>query len=547
LWKHRRDANGEVTMPKTSNRRRRLAAVILYVTAIATALTAGVSSIAASGNEPHRPFLANLETATVAELDRLLEGGRITSVSLTQAYLARIQALNSRGPSLNAVRALNPRALAEARAADREREEGGRHGPLLGIPVLVKDNIDVKGMPTTAGSVALERSFPAKDAPLVTSLRDSGAVILGKVNLTEFANFLANGMPGGYSSLGGQVLNPYDASQTPSGSSAGSGSAAAAGLAPLTVGSETSGSILSPSVANSVVGVKPTVGLISRTGVVPIAASQDTAGPMTKTVADAAFELTALSGVDPLDPATAENPLADHDFATDLDADALRGARIGVVQSQIPGAGTDNRVLWDAAVAELTGQGATLVPVTLDTSSSIPGGSTVLNYEFKRDLNAYLGTLPRPPVRTLAEVIAHNNAHARVALKFGQARAEASEAMDLSPDSADTAKYLADRAQDLADSKDRIDAVLAEHDVNALLFAGSGSAAIGARAGYPSITVPAGYQATNRRPFNITLLGGAWSEPALVGYAYDYEQASRLRRPPSEINPTLFECRSCPP
>lgn len=525
---------------------RRLLTGVAATATLAIMLSAGANAMQTGSDRPSFPV--DLETATVSQLSRLLDQKKITSVRLTQAYLDRIQALNSRGPALNAVRALNPNALAEAKAADRKR--GDRHGPLLGIPVLVKDNIDVKGMPTTAGSVALEKSYPARDAALVTSLREAGAVILGKANLTEFANFLANGMPGGYSSLGGQVLNPYDVSQTPSGSSAGSGSAAAAGLAALTVGTETSGSILSPSAANSIVGIKPTVGLISRSGIVPIAASQDTAGPMTRTVADAAAELTALSDIDPLDPATAANPLADHDFTSSLDPNALRGARIGVVRSQIPAEGTNNRALWDAAVAELTEQGAVLVPVDLDTSSS---DSTVLNYEFKRDLNAYFARLPAgAPIRSLAEVVAYNEAHAPLALKFGQARATTSQAMDLSPGSADTARYLTDRARDLAESKDRIDAVMREGSLTALLFAGSGGASIGARAGYPSITVPAGYQAANRRPFNITLLGQAWTEPALTGYAYAYEQASGLRQPPSTINPTLFRCvgpraTSCPP
>jgi amidase len=312
-------------------------------------------------------------------------------------------------------------------------------------------------------------------------------------------------------------------------------------LAPLTVGTETSGSILSPSAANSDVGIKPTVGLISRTGIVPIAHSQDTAGPIVKTVADAAILLTVLTGSDPLDPATANNPLIGHDFTKDLQKNALQGARIGMVASQIPAAGTDNLLLWNAAAAVLQAQGATLVQVTLDTSSSIPGGSSVLSYEFKRDLNAYLATLPpNAPMKTLAGIIAYNNAHTGVALKFGQAHALASQAMDLSPGSADTAKYLADRAQDLADSKDRIDALISQYNLTALMFANSGSAGIGAKAGYPSITIPAGYQASNRRPFNVTFLGQAWSEPTLVGYAYAYEQASLLRTPPSQINPTLF-------
>jgi amidase len=407
--------------------------------------------------------------------------------------------------------------------------------------VLVKDNIDAVGMPTTAGSLALADSYPGQDAPLVALLREAGAVVLGKVNLTEFANYLTVGMPSGYSSLAGQVVNAYDSSQTPSGSSAGSGVAASVGLAAVTIGTETSGSILSPSAANSLVGVKPTVGLVSRTGIVPIAASQDTAGPMTRTVADAAVLLTVITGADAEDSATADNPLVGHDFTGDLSATALNGARIGVVANQVPAEGSDERTLWDAVLAALTERGATLVELTIDTPSGYDVGSTVLSYEFKRDLNAYLSRLPEDaPVRSLADVIAYNEAHSAWALKFGQVLALASEVRDLGPDSVDTVQYKAARAQDLVDSKDRLDAVMAEHDVTALLFAGSGSSAIGAKAGYPSITVPAGYLATNRRPFNIAFLGQAWSEQTLLGYAYDFEQATLLRRPPSEVNPALF-------
>jgi amidase len=484
--------------------------------------------------------IVDLETATVAELSALMEASRITSVSLTRAYLRRIEDLDVRGPALNAVRCVNPAALQEAAAADERRARGGPGGPLLGIPVLVKDNIDVLGMPTTAGSVALATSYPDQDAPLVTRLRAAGAVILGKANLTEFANYLTLGMPSGYSSLAGQVLNPYDLSQTPSGSSAGSGVAAAAGLAAVTIGTETDGSILSPATATSGVGIKPTLGLVSRTGIVPIASSQDTAGPMTRTVADATALLTVITGTDPEDAATAGNPLDGHDFTADLSTTALRGARIGVVTGQVPEEGTDERGLWDAALAALSERGATLVDVTIEARRGYDVGSSVLSYEFKRDLNAYLARLPEgAPVRTLADVIAINEAHSDLALKFGQALALAAQAKDLAPDSADTVQYKAARAQDLADSKDRIDAVMTRHDVTALLFVGSGSSSIGAKAGYPSISVPAGYLAGNRRPFNITFLGQAWSEPALIGYAYDYEQATQLRQPPSAVNPTL--------
>ena len=507
-------------------------------------VTAGQAQAAAPSpaSKSKSKFPADLETATVAELTVLLNSGRITSVQLTQEYLRRIEALDVQGPALNAVRCVNPGALKEAKEADIRRKRGGHNSPLLGIPVLLKDNIDAVGMPTTAGSVALKDSRPDRDAPLVTLLRSAGAVILGKANLTEFANYLTNGMPGGFSSLGGQVLNAYDASQTPSGSSAGPGAAASVGLATLAIGTETSGSILSPAAANSDVGVKPTVGLISRTGIVPIAASQDTAGPLVRTVADAAALLTVITGKDHEDQATAANPLVGHDFSKDLSTTALQGARIGVVASQVPSAGTDNRTLWDAALAVLVARGATLVDVVLSTSSSIPGGSSVLTYEFKRDLNTYLARLPKnAPAKTLADIVAYNNANSGRALKFGQLLATASQAVDLGSGSADTAKYLADRAQDLKDSKERIDGLLADQDLTALLFANSGSAGIGAKAGYPSVSVPAGYQAANRRPFNIAFLGRAWSEPVLLGYAYDYEQASLLRRPPSVVNPSLFD------
>ncbi|HYU02687.1 MAG TPA: amidase family protein, partial [Jatrophihabitantaceae bacterium] len=265
--------------------RRQVVALGAVIAALATAVFVNAARSPADSASP------NLETASVATLDQLLDSGSITSVALTNAYLARIRSLNSHGPALNAVRAINPDALAEARAADTILRSHAAHGPLVGIPVIVKDNVDVTGMPTTAGSVALVDSRPSVDAPLVTSLRKAGAVILGKGNLTEFANFLTNGMPSGYSSLGGQVLNPYDASQTPSGSSSGPAAAAAAGFAPLTVGTETSGSILSPSNQNMLAGIKPTVGRISRYGVIPITADQDTPGPMARTVTDAAILL----------------------------------------------------------------------------------------------------------------------------------------------------------------------------------------------------------------------------------------------------------------
>ncbi|WP_090940166.1 amidase family protein [Nonomuraea jiangxiensis] len=491
----------------------------------------------------------DLETATVAQLQQAMSARKITSEELTNDYIERIRALNSDGPGLNAVRVLNDNAVEEARQADRDRKRGKVRGPLHGIPVLVKDNIDVRRLPTTAGALALADSYPTDDAFLVKRLRAAGAVILGKTNLTEFANFTTNGMPSGYSGLGGQVLNPYDVSQTPSGSSSGSGAAAAAGLAAVTIGTETSGSILSPSVANSLVGVKPTVGLVSRTGVVPIAASQDTAGPMTRSVYDAAALLTALTGVDPEDPATeTSKDVAGTDYTAALSKDALKGVRVGVASTP----SGNQAVAFNRALDVLRAQGATVVPVTVSTGGLPPG---ILNYEFKRDLNAYLARLPRnAPMKTLDDVVRYNTAHAAEGtIKFGQTLLEESNAIDVD-DPATKAAYEADRDNGIAGARQRIDAALAAEDLDAILFTGSGSAGIGARAQYPSVAVPIGYDPANGRPFGMTFLGTAYTEARLLSYAYAYEQAAQEWRPPSVTNPSLFRCvrpgkwqRSCAP
>src|ERR1700754_2885535 len=284
----------------------------------------------------------DLERLTVADLQQKLAAGQVTSVQITRAYNNRIAAVNARGPGINAVRLVNPSALQDAAVADLERATGHSKGALQGIPVLVKDNLDVAGLPTTAGSVALQDSVPAKDSTVVARLRASGAVILGKTNLTEFANFMTSGMPSGYSSLGGQVLNPYDIAASPSGSSSGSGAAAASGLAAITIGTETSGSIVSPAAAQGIVGLRPTIGLVSRTGTLPISATQDTAGPMTRTVADAAAELQAIAGKDAEDPATDGAPAAVPDYVSGLKTDALAGKRIGIL--------TNNNAQYVAAV-----------------------------------------------------------------------------------------------------------------------------------------------------------------------------------------------------
>ncbi|HEU5161001.1 MAG TPA: amidase family protein [Streptosporangiaceae bacterium] len=521
---------------RTSFARRPALPVALLAAAAATALSAVLISPTEAVSRD-RPLPVELETATIAQLQRAQEDGKVTSVQLVRAYLDRIESRNTRGPSLHAVRVLNPRAEEEARRADGERARGRIRGPLHGIPVLVKDNIDVRGLPTTAGALALRSSRPGGDAFLVGRLRAAGAVILGKTNLTEFANFTTQGMPSGYSGLGGQVLNPYDVSQTPSGSSSGSAVASATSLAPVTVGTETSGSILSPSVANSLVGVKPTVGLVSRTGILPIAASQDTAGPMARSVRDAAALLTALTGVDPDDPATAGSAgVAGTDYTAALRPDALRGVRIGVASAPAGNQGA----AFGQALDVLRAQGATVVDVTVETGNLPP---SILTYEFKRDLNGYLARLPADaPMKTLDDIVRFNAEHASEGtIKFGQTQLIASNEVDLD-DPAAKAAYEADRDNGIATARGRIDGALEAGGLDAIVFAGNGSAGIGARAQYPSVAVPIGYDPANGRPFGMTFLGTAFTEARLLAYAYAYEQASLLWRPPSVVNPSLFRC-----
>lgn len=475
----------------------------------------------------------DLATAGIDDLQAGLSAGDFTSVDLVEAYLARIGAINYDGPRLNAVRQLADDALHQAAAADAART-AGTEGPLLGIPLLLKDNIDVAGLPTTAGSVALANSYPADDAPLAASLKEAGAIILGKLNLTEFANFMTSGMPGGYSSLGGQVLNAYDLSQSPSGSSAGSGVAASTAMAAATIGTETSGSILSPANASSLVGIKPTVGLISRTGVVPISASQDTAGPMARSVYDAAAVLSAMTtGVDPEDSATQDglsSTFDDVDYTQSIDETALQGTRLGYVAS--------SNETYLAALDVLRAEGAELVQVSSPSNTTAP---SILTAEFERDLNSYLARLPEEaPMDTLSDIIEFNEAHAKVALKFGQTLLRSSEEVDLSdPDT--LATYESNRDQGISETRASIDATLEANDIEAIV-SNAGTTGIGARAGYPSLTLPAGYAANNRRPVPITFLGTAYTEQELIGFASDYEEAAGVWQPPTEVNPTAFAC-----
>jgi len=521
---------------------------------------------------PERPRVAlELLEATLPELQHALRRGWVTSEELTRAYLERIATYDDGAPFLNGILAIDPSALANARQRDQERAQGLAHGPLFGIPVLLKDNIDVLGMPTTAGSLALAESYPPDDAFLVQRLREAGAIPLGKATLTEFANFLTTGMPAGYSSLGGYGLNPYDPRAlasgepvlTPGGSSSGSGIAVAANLTPLAIGTETSGSILSPSSENGVVGIKPTVGLISRDGILPLTADQDTPGPLARTVRDAAILLGALAGHDPSDPATlpcVERGVCPADFTGALDPLALQGARIAV--PHLPYWTTlsqPQRMRMRQAIHLMEALGATLEdPHEIPNQSSFNQHgicvvypppilcSTVLLYGFKRDLSAYLGSLgPDAPMHTLADIIAFNSAHASEALVYGQSVLRAADRMNTAPGSADTERYLMDRQNDLDLFKASLDLVFAgadgvagtEDDVDALLYPSFLGSDAPARAGYPSICVPLPLldpddTIESPHPFGITFTGPAFSEARLIGLAYAFEQATHHRRPP---------------
>ena len=517
----------------------------------------------------------DLVEATVQQLQHALQTRLITSEQLVEMYLARIEAYDDVGPKLNALLHVNARATTEARQLDALRHPGRARSPLYGIPVLLKDNIDTADMPTTAGSVALEGSIPPDDAFIARKLRAAGAIIIGKATLTEFANFIAIGMPSGYSSLGGFGFNPYEPApdprpaplgsdgrpvMTPGGSSSGSGIGVSANFAAVAIGTETSGSILSPGSANMDVGIKPTVGLVSRDGIIPITADQDTAGPITRTVADAAVLLGVIAGFDPNDAATAACLTPGNcfsDYTQFLDKKALRGARIAV--PPLPAANANRQPLMDAAIAALQSQGAHVesipaltpqTPICVARPTGTDPCSTVLLYGQKRDLNAYLAATPGAPVRTIAEVVAFNAANLPNGGKYGQAIFEAAASLDTSPGSADTARYLADLAADRALSRGTLDDVYdgpdnikgTADDFDAILFNANLGAGIAAKAGYPSITVPGGFLApvapiTQPTPSGVTFSGPAFSESTLIGFAYAFEQATKHRVPPASAPP----------
>jgi len=491
----------------------------------------------------------NLEELTIPELQHLLETGEYSAVSLTRKYLARIAAIDRRGPELNAVIELNPDALALAAALDKERRAKGPRGPLHGIPVLIKDNIGTHDrMTTTAGSLALEGSIPTRDAFVVEQLRSAGAVLLGKTNLSEWANFRGEHSTSGWSGRDGQTRNPYALDRNPSGSSSGSAVAVAANLCTAAVGTETDGSILAPASFNGIVGIKPTLGLVSRSGIIPIAHSQDTAGPMGRTVTDAAILLGALAGADLRDPATADCAAKGlRDYSRFLNPDSLHAARVGVARAFF---GFYPRVdaLMEIALAAMKRLGADLTdPIELRVNSGLYGAEgEVLHYEMKADMNAYLASLgPKAPVHSLKEIIEFNEKHADKELKwFGQEELVNSQAKGPLTDKAylDALAKCRHLARDMG-----IDAVMDKHNLDAIvapttspanvtdLVLGDhilgGSTTLAAVAGYPSITVPAGF--VSGLPVGISFFGRAWTEPKLLGIAFAFEQATKARRPPT--------------
>jgi amidase len=494
-----------------------------------------IESLAQSLAEPIGGSGLDAGSASVAALNAALSGGTLTAAALTAYYLTRIERLN---PALRAVIEVNSRARDEAAASDARRASGTARGPLDGIPVLVKDNVAVAGLPATAGSPALS-SAESGDAWCVRGLRAAGAVILGKTNLSEWANFRSRHSSSGWSTLGGQTVNPHGAGRNPSGSSSGSAVAIAAGLTPLAVGTETDGSIVSPAAACGAVGIKPTLGLVSRSGIVPISLAQDTAGPMARTVADAAVMLTALAGPDPDDPATAASAAEATDYSAFLDPCALAGARLGIWRDRMDTLSPATAAVLDTAIERLRACGAVIVdPVDLPDADQVSKPEYLaLVTEFKHDLNAYLAALPGEHPASLTELIAFNTARADTVMPhFGQdifasAEATSGDLTDADYLSARTdARRLARAAVDAALARDQLDAVISLTGNPAWLTDhvlgdnhGFGTSTPAAVAGYPSVTVPAGQ--VSGLPVGISMTGSAWSEPRLIALAHAFELA----------------------
>jgi len=522
----------------------------------------GVPESASGSESPVRPLAASLSGGpapqvddllehSVAELGALMQRGALTSRELTQRFLTRIAQMDKTGVALNAVIELNPDALAIAEQRDAERKSGATVGPMHGIPVLIKDNIGTADkMRTTAGSLALAASTPSRDAFIVERLRAAGAVLLGKTNLSEWANYRSTHSSSGWSGRGGLTRNPYVLNRNTSGSSSGTGAAMAATFATVGIGSETDGSIISPSSICGLVGIKPTVGLWGRSGIIPISASQDTAGPMARSVADAATLLGVLTGVDPRDTATnASRGKSALSYAEFLDAAGLKGARIGAAR-HLAGFNDVVDARFDEAIAALRSAGATVIdPVKLATAGKFDDAEeTVLDYEFKAGINAYFASLGADaPVKSLAELIAWNERErAREMPWFGQEIFVRAQKRGPLTDK----KYLDARAKCIRLSRtEGVDAVMAKHRLDAIILPSNapawttdflngdhvtgGNSSFAAVAGYPSITVPMGL--VGELPVGLSFVARAWEEGKLIKLAYAFEQATRLRRGPKYL------------
>lgn len=511
-------------------------------TSTPTAATAPADDAANAASEEFK-----LNEKTIRDLQKMMQSGEMTSVQITQLYLNRIAAIDDAGPKLNSVIEVNPDALAIAAAMDQERKAGKVRGPMHGIPVMVKDNIDTGDkMITSAGALALAENRAAKDAFIVAKLREAGAVLLGKTNLSEWANFRSTNSTSGWSSRGGQTRNAYDITRTPCGSSSGSGVAVAANLCTVAVGTETNGSIVCPAAVNGLVGLKPTVGLVSRTGIIPISHTQDTAGPMAKTVTDAAIMLGALVGFDAADAVTRESNGKVHDDYTQyLDANGLQGKRIGVEKSFLKGhLGVDE--LLQNALDTLKNKGATIVEVEMMKEIRKVAGDSfkILQYEFKDGVNKYLATA-NAKVKTLSDVIAYNKANAATAMPYAQ-----QEILEMSDKLGDlnTKEYKDAVEKQVTGSRAAIDKIMQDNNLDAICgptygpswcidlvngdsFTGYGLSTPAAISGYPHITVPMGQ--VQGLPIGFSFFGKAYTEPELLKIAYAYEQATNHRTPPT--------------
>jgi amidase len=496
--------------------------------------------LAACGSAPE-----DFSETTIAELHDRMQRGELTSEQLVSWYIQRVDDIDRAGPTLNSIIELNPDALMTARALDEEWQRSGPRGPMHGIPVVLKANIDTADkMRTTAGSLALAQHIPPEDAFIVSRLRDAGAVILGKANLSEWANFRSDHSSSGWSSIGGQTHNPYDTTRNPCGSSSGSAVAVSANLTVVAIGTETDGSVVCPSGINGVVGIKPSLGLVSRSGIIPIAHSQDTAGPMARTVRDAAILLGAMTGTDAADPLSAAFENAPADFTTNLAADALNGKRIGVIRSYT-GSGNNPGVetVLATSIDALKAQGAEVLDnVMLETAGMRAGEGIVLDYEFKADLATYFEK-SGAPFASLAEIIAFNSANADTVMPiFGQDRMlgadESGELTDQTYlDALQTSKQISQAA---------IDNALREYDLDVLIAPTNGpawktdhvngdsfhvgSSSYAAISGYPNVTVPAGFVAG--LPIGVSFIGTMNSDKALIEIAYAFEQATNARQAP---------------